>query len=100
MQERAIVLAAPIAREGNTMQQMPLRWKLRELLDEHDITPYRLTKESGLAFSTIYRITGGNTDALHGKTADAILSALHRLTGREYALSDLVEWVPEEKAAA
>lgn len=82
------------------MQTMPLRWKLRELLDSHDITPYRLTKESGLAFSTIYRITGGNTDALHGKTADAILTALHRLTGEHFSLSDIVEWVPEEQADA
>jgi len=82
------------------MQQMPLRWKLRELLDKHDITPYRLTKESGLAFSTVYRITSGNTDALHGKTADAILTALHRLTGQQFELSDIVEWLPEEQVTA
>lgn len=82
------------------MQQMPLRWKLRELLDKHAITPYRLTKESGLAFSTVYRITSGNTDALHGKTADAILTALHRLTGQQFELSDIVEWLPEEQVTA
>lgn len=82
------------------MEQMPLRWKLREILDTHEITPYRLTKESGLAFSTVYRIAGGTTDALHGKTADAILTALHRITGKNFNLSDLVEWTPEEQAQA
>jgi DNA-binding Xre family transcriptional regulator len=76
------------------MRGMPLKWKLNEVLDKHDITPYRLIQESGVAPSTIYRITGGKTEAVQGRVLDDILSALYRLTSKRFEIGDILEWQP------
>ena len=36
---------------------MPIRFRLAELLRSRQITPYRLGKDTGLALSTVYRMT-------------------------------------------
>lgn len=74
---------------------VPLNWKLKDLLEENDITPYRFIQESDLSASTIYRITGGRTEGVQGKVLDEILSTLHRLTGKIYGPSDVLHWQPE-----
>lgn len=74
---------------------MPLKWKLKDVLDQHDITPYRLIQESGVAPSTIYRITGGKTEGVQGRVLDDILSALYRLTSKRFDVCDLLEWEPQ-----
>lgn len=48
------------------MKSMPIRWKLKEVLDQNRLTAYQLMKESGLAGSTIYRLTGGKTEGVQG----------------------------------
>jgi len=77
------------------MQAVPLRWILKEILDEHDITPYRLIQESEVAASTVYRITGNRTDGVQGRVLDEILSTLYRLTGQRFSVCDVLEWAPE-----
>ena len=78
------------------MSHVPIRWKLDEVLERHNITGYRLIKESGLAGSTIYRITTGKTDGVQGKVLDRILSTLYRLTGERFSVCDVLEWEPVE----
>lgn len=74
---------------------VPLNWKLKEVLEANDITPYRFIQESALSPSTVYRITGGKTEGVQGKVLDEILSTLHRLTGKLYGPSDVIDWQPE-----
>jgi DNA-binding Xre family transcriptional regulator len=79
------------------MDSMPIRWKLKDVLNESGITAYQLMKESGLAGSTIYRLTGGKTEGVQGKVLDRILTALHRLTGKTFDVGDVLEWRPTKE---
>jgi DNA-binding Xre family transcriptional regulator len=74
----------------NTM----IRWKLKEVLDKHDITPYRLMVDSGIANSTIYRLTNNKTDGVQGPVLDKILNSLCKLTGKRIGVGDVLEHVP------
>jgi DNA-binding Xre family transcriptional regulator len=77
------------------MAVMPIRWKLKEYLAAHNITPYRLMKESGLAQGTVYRIVNGEARGVDTATLDAALTALRSLTGKPVGVQDLLEY--EEK---
>lgn len=77
------------------MPAMPIRWKLRPLLERHGVSAYRLVKESGLAPATVYAIARGETRNLNADTVDRLLSALHRLIGTEIQLGDLVVYEPK-----
>jgi DNA-binding Xre family transcriptional regulator len=70
---------------------MAMTWKLKECLDRHDITPYRLAKESGLALSTVYSLTNTQPERLDMNSLDAIMGTLEKITGRPVALTDLLE---------
>lgn len=77
------------------MQTMPLQWKLEDLLERHDVSAYRLAKESGVGLTTIYRIKNNRTNTVQGQVLEAILQALLDLTGLRYGVGDLLEWQPE-----
>lgn len=77
------------------MSTVPLHWKLKDVLDEEGITPYRFIQESSVSSTTIYRITGGRSVGVQGKILDEILSTLHRLTGKLYGPCDVLDWKPE-----
>jgi DNA-binding Xre family transcriptional regulator len=71
-----------------------IRWKLKEVLDEHGITPYRLMVDSGIANSTIYRLTNNKTDGVQGPVLDKILNSLYKLTGKRIGVGDVLEHTP------
>lgn len=77
------------------MQAMPLQWKLEDLLERHDVSAYRLAKESGVGLTTIYRIKNNRTNTVQGQVLEAILQALLVLTGKRHGIGDLLEWQPE-----
>ncbi len=77
------------------MDGMPIKWKLKEVLEQNGVTAYQLIQDTGLAGSTIYRITGGKTEAIQGKVLDRILTSLHTRTGKTFGVGDLLEWQPE-----
>jgi DNA-binding Xre family transcriptional regulator len=77
------------------MAAMPIKWKVKEYLQAHNITPYRFWKESGLANRTAYRLVNGKTHNLNTETLDAALKALRSLTGKPVSVADLLEY--EEK---
>ena len=78
------------------MQRVPLKWKLEHVLKRHNISAYRLAKESGVGLTTIYRIKNNRTDTVQGRILDSILDSLNRLTGSNYGVSDLLEWEPRK----
>ena len=65
------------------------------MLAEHDITPYRLSKESGVAMNTVYAIVKDETKRIDKATLYAILVALQNLTNRTYEVSDIVVFEPK-----
>jgi DNA-binding Xre family transcriptional regulator len=79
-------------RAGDIMlSTMAITWKLKPFLDSNSITPYRLSKESGLAMSTIYSLSNDQPERLDMNTLDAIMSTLERLTGKGVKFDDLLE---------
>jgi DNA-binding Xre family transcriptional regulator len=77
----------------NTM----IRWKLKEVLEEHGITPYRLMVDSGIANSTIYRLTNHKTDSVQGPVLDKVLDSLCKLTGKRIGVGDVLEHTPSTR---
>jgi len=75
---------------------MPLQWKLEDLLNCHNVSAYRLAKESGVGLTTIYRIKNNRTNTVQGQVLEAILQTLLELTGKHYGVGDLLEWSPTE----
>jgi DNA-binding Xre family transcriptional regulator len=67
---------------------------VKEFLARHDITPYRVMKESGLAQGTVYRLVNSKTTNLNTETLDRLLTSLSRLTGNRVGISDLIEYRP------
>lgn len=74
-----------------------LHWKLKDYLESHNITPYRLMVESGVSGRTIYAITTGKHDTVQGKSLNDILNALYRLTGVAPSIEDVLEFIPDKK---
>ncbi len=77
------------------MQTMPVRWKVKQFLEAHRLTPYRLMKESGLAQGTVYRLVNGDTQNLNASTLDATIKALRTLTGKRVDIPDVLEYREE-----
>ena len=73
------------------LSTMPITWKLKTYLTEHGVTPYRLSKESGLAMSTIYALSSSQPDRLDINTLDSIMGTLEKLTGKQVVFDDLLE---------
>ena len=71
---------------------MPVRWKVYDILEAHDISVYRLMKESGLAQGTVYRLVKGDTSTVNAETLDRVMTTLRRLTGQQLQISDLLEY--------
>jgi len=80
------------------MHSVPVTWNVRPILERHNITPYRLMKESKLAQGTVYRLVNGDTRSLNADTLDKVMAALRRLTGEHIEIGDLLHYEPEGKA--
>lgn len=79
------------------MQQMPVQWKLKELLDREGKTAYKLAEEMGGATRrpTLYAITSPDPDKRPKRVGfdllDDILAGLKGLTGKQFSVSDIIE---------
>ena len=74
------------------MTLMPVRWKVREYLQAHNITPYRLMKTSGLSQGTAYRLAHNSFNSVNAEIIDSVIRALRELTGEDVQVSDLLEY--------
>ena len=70
-----------------------MKWKIRQLLEKHNITPYRLWKESGLAQKTIYTLSHDKGERADLGTLGTLVSTLEKLTGQTVTPNDLLEVV-------
>lgn len=76
---------------------MPIHWKFDDLLEQHDITAYRVAKEAegSLSMGAVYRLSNKEITRFDASSLDAIITALRSLTGHELTVCDLIEYVPE-----
>ena len=74
------------------MGKMPIRWKVKSILDIHGITVNQFKHESGLAQGTAYRLANGETDTINANTLERTIQTLRRLTGKEVDIADIVEY--------
>ena len=83
------------------MTVMPLKWKVRPLLDSHEVTPYRLMVQSGLSRAVTYAIANGTHTALDSGVIDKLIPALRELTrNKGLQIGDVVEYAPSESGEA
>jgi hypothetical protein len=77
---------------------MAVKLKLGDYLKAHNITPYRLAKESRLTTNAIYNMTDEETPpiSIRFDSLSAILNALYAITGKPIEVSDLISFKPDE----
>jgi DNA-binding Xre family transcriptional regulator len=73
-----------------------IRWKLKEYLDTHGVSAYRLAEHTHgrLSRTGIYRLTAKDLKAVRFETLAAVIPALRDITGEEVQVGDLLEYVP------
>ena len=78
---------------------MPTRWKLKEVLDGHGITPYQLSLkvEAKLSRNAIYSLVREQPNRLQLSTLDTLIPALCELTGSRIRINDLLEYEGAEE---
>ena len=83
-----------------------VKWKLKEFLDEHGVTAYKLSQQSQgrLSQTGVYRLTAPDIKAVRLESLATLIPALRELTGEDVDISDLLEYVgppaPEPKKKA
>lgn len=72
-----------------------VEWQLREYLDVHGLSVYRLVKATGGALSTtgVYNLSRG-TKQVKLETLDLIITALRDLTGHDVKVGDILRYIP------
>ena len=86
------------------MQQMPARWKLRELLKQEGVTAYALADRMGgsnrrpLIYSIISPDPTKRPENPGFKLLEDILVALEATTGKHFEMSDIIERVRDGEA--
>ncbi len=76
------------------MPTMPIRWKVKPILEARQTTPYRLWKDSGLSRDVAYGIANGTHPALDTGVIEKLLPYLRELTRNDgLQIGDVVEYV-------
>lgn len=73
-------------------------WKLRDYLNQHEVSAYALVKAADLAPSTVYALARGDQRRVDLVVLDKVLGALEQLTGQRATVGDLLEReTPDER---
>ena len=76
------------------MTTMPIRWKVKPVLESRSLSNYRFWQDSGLSRVTAYAIADGTHEALDAGVIEKLMPYLRQLTGnRELQIGDVVEYV-------
>ncbi len=68
-----------------------MKWKLKDYLEQHDITAHQLALESKLSLNSVYPAVRGQAERVSLATLDRMLTALDKLTGERAELGDVLE---------
>lgn len=76
-----------------------MRWQLRQLLEQNNLTAYRLAQQlkGKLNAGSVYALARGETTRVELSTIGEVLAALESLTGTRYAVGDLLAYQPEQQ---
>ena len=74
---------------------MTVKWKVKELLDQHNKTPYALWKASGLSRTATYQICSGEMLGLRFDALARLMLGLEKLLGQAITPNDVLEVVRE-----
>ena len=75
---------------------MTIRWHLRKLMDEAQITYRELSGGSGVSTEILTRLINEEEPAISTRTVDRLLTALQVRIARPLAAQDLLEFVPDQ----
>lgn len=75
---------------------MTIRWHLRKLMDEAQITYRELSGGSGVSTEILTRLINEQEPAVSTRTVDRLLTALQVRIDRPLAAQDLLEFVPDQ----
>jgi hypothetical protein len=79
------------------MSAMPIRWKVKPILDTRQTSTYRFWKDSELSRDVAYAIANGTHPALDTGVIEKVLPYLRDLTqNEELQIGDVVEYVRGE----
>ena len=70
---------------------MRIEWKLPDILEQHNITVYKLSSVSGIPKNTLYNLVNKNPKRIDLGTLTAIIGALDMLIGERASVSNLLE---------
>lgn len=78
-----------------------MRWQLRQLLEQNNLTAYRLAQQlkGKLNAGSVYALARGETTRVELSTIGEVLAALEELTGQRYTVADLLTYQPEQQRA-
>ena len=68
-----------------------MRWRLRDYLNEHNLSAYALTRAADVAPNTVYALARGDSERISLAVFDKVLAGLEKLTGRPVSVADLLE---------
>ncbi len=71
-----------------------MKWRLKNYLDEHKLTPYSLVRATGVSPTTVYGLAQGKHERISLDVLDKVIWGLERLTGETVELSDVLERDP------
>lgn len=74
-----------------------VRWRVGEFLEQHGITPYRLSEKTQgkISRNAIYEISRADTKQVKFDTLDTLIKTLREMTGVPVGLADLLEFTDE-----
>ncbi|WP_410770110.1 helix-turn-helix domain-containing protein [Fontibacillus sp. BL9] len=73
---------------------MSIRLKLEETLSDAGVTRNALAREAKVRPNLIYDMCEGKTKRIDLETLSTIIDTLNAMTGRSYALNDIIEYIP------
>ncbi len=79
------------------MNNMSVVFTIGDFLRAHEITPYRLSRETNINFNTIYGIVNNKAKRVDRETLNSILTSLEELTGKSLEVSDVLAFTRDVK---
>lgn len=73
---------------------MSIKLKLEETLNDAGVTRNALAREAKVRPNLIYDMCDGKTKRIDLETLGTIIDTLNAMTGRDYTLTDIMEYIP------
>lgn len=72
-----------------------IKWTLKEYLQAHDLSAYRLVQTAEVSPTTVYALARGTHERVSLEVLDKVLAGLEKLTGQPVEIGDLLERQPD-----